>query len=221
MDWALPPNYSTYGVLIDQLFWIIVWITGIAFVLVEVGIIWFVVKYRSRAGHKAYYTHGSDKLEIIWTVLPALVLVVLGVYSAGLWAEIKDPSNMPENAIEFEVIAKQFEWNITYPGVDRVLGTDDDFIVRNQFHFPSGEPVIVHLEAEDVIPSFFIPGLRVKQDAVPGMRISVWFDATQPGEFEIACAELCGLGHYRMQAAVTVHERADFDAWQATQVLSQ
>ena len=100
-------------------------------------------------------------------------------------------------------------------------GTKDDFEVLNQFHFPSGEPVIVYLEAEDVIHSFFIPELRVKQDAVPGMRIPVWFDATQTGEFEIACAELCGLGHYRMEAAVTVHERADFDAWQASRALAQ
>ena len=221
MDWALPPNYSTYGVAIDQLFWIIFVITGIAFVLVEAGLIWFIFKYRSREGHTAYYTHGSDKLEVIWTVVPALVFVVLGVYSAGLWAEIKNPENMPEGAIEFGVMAKQFEWTVTYPGADQTLGTEDDFTVLNQFHFPSGEPVIVHLEAEDVIHSFFIPELRVKQDAVPGMKIPIWFDATQPGEFEIACAELCGLGHYRMQADVTVHERADFDAWQANQVLAQ
>ena len=221
MDWALPPNYSTFGVQIDQLFWIIFVITGIAFVLVEAGLILFIVKYRSRTGHKAYYTHGSNKLEIIWTVVPALVFVVLGVYSAGLWADIKNPSNMPEGAIEFEVRAKQFEWNIVYPGPDEILGTGDDFEVLNQFHFPAGEPVIVYLEAEDVIHSFFIPELRVKQDAVPGMRIPVWFDATQTGEFEIACAELCGLGRYRMEAAVTVHERADFDAWQASRALAQ
>ena len=221
MDWSLPPNYSTQGVVIDQLFWIILVLTGLAFILVEGGIIWFCIKYRTREGRKAHYTHGSNKLEIIWTAVPAVIIAVLGIYSAGVWTDIKGASSYPEGALEFEVVAKQFEWNVTYPGPDRSLGTGDDFTVRNQFHFPSGEPVVVHLESEDVIHSFFIPELRVKQDAVPGMRIPIWFDATQTGDFEIACAELCGLGHYRMQASVTVHESADFEAWQASQVAAQ
>ncbi|MCG8468800.1 MAG: cytochrome c oxidase subunit II [Gemmatimonadetes bacterium] len=221
MDWALPPNYSTQGIVIDQLFWIIFWLTFAAFVLVEGGILWFVLKYRNREGHTAHYTHGSNKLEVIWTVIPAIVFAVLGAYSAGVWANIKNPDNFPEDALEFLVVGKQFEWNITYPGMDRQLGTADDFIVRNQFHMPVNEPVIVNLEAEDVIHSFFIPELRVKQDAVPGMTIPIWFDATTTGDFEIACAELCGLGHYRMAASVTVHESADFDAWQASQATAQ
>lgn len=221
MDWALPPNYSTQGVVIDQLFWIILVITGIAFVLVEAGLVWFAFKYRTREGHKAYYTHGSNKAEIIWTVVPALILTVLGVYSAGVWADIRGADSRPEGALEFLAVGKQFEWNITYPGADGSLGTADDFTVLNQFHFPVGQYVIVHLESEDVIHSFFIPELRVKQDAVPGMTIPIWFDATSTGEFEIACAELCGLGHYRMRASVTVHEVADFDAWQASRATTQ
>ena len=167
MDWSLPPNYSTQGAVIDQLFWIILVITGIAFVLVEFGIVWFIYKYRTREGHKAHYTHGSDKLEVIWTVVPALILAVLGVYSAAVWADIKGADSFPEDALEFLAVGKQFEWNITYPGADRSLGTADDFTVLNQFHFPVGENVIVNLESEDVIHSFFIPELRVKQDAVP------------------------------------------------------
>jgi len=220
VDWALPPNYSTQGVAIDQLFWIIFWLTAAAFVLVEGGILWFIFKYRSREGQKAHYTHGSNKLEVIWTTIPTLVFAALGIFSASLWADIRSPGSFPEDALEFRVVGKQFEWNITYPGADRQLGTSDDFTVRNQFHFPVNEPVIVNLEAEDVIHSFFIPELRVKQDAVPGMVIPIWFDATQTGNFQIACAELCGLGHYRMQASVTVHEPADFDAWQTSQAAS-
>jgi len=221
VDWALPPNYSTQGEVIDQLFWIIFWLTATAFVLVEGGILWFIFKYRSREGQQAYYTHGSNKLEVIWTTIPVLVFAALGIFSATVWADIRSPSSFPENALEFQVVGKQFEWNVTYPGVDRRLGTSDDFTVRNQFHFPVGEPVIVNLESEDVIHSFFIPELRVKQDAVPGMVIPIWFDATQTGDFQIACAELCGLGHYRMRASVTVHESADFDAWQTSQTASQ
>ncbi len=221
MDWSLPPNLSTQGVSIDHLFWIILVLTGTAFVLVEAGIVWFAIKYRRREGRRAHYTHGSNRLEVIWTAIPALIIAVLGIYSGSVWAGIKGADSFPENALEFDVRAKQFEWNITYAGRDRTLGTDDDFTVRNQFHFPAGEPVIVHLESEDVIHSFFIPQLRVKQDAVPGMRIPIWFEATGTGEFQIACAELCGLGHYRMRASVTIHDAAGFEAWLASQAPSQ
>ena len=220
-DWALPPNYSTFGVIIDRLFWIILVITGIAFVLVEGGILWFCLKYRGREGARAHYTHGSNRLEIIWTVIPAIIIAILGAYSAAVWQDIKGSSNRPEDALEFIVVAKQFEWNITYPGADRTLGTEDDFTVRNQFHFPVNEDITVLLESEDVIHSFFIPELRVKQDAVPGMTIPVWFDATQTGDFQIACAELCGMAHYQMSASVTVHSAADFDAWLASQAAGQ
>ncbi len=221
MDWALPPNYSTQGETIDLLFWIILVITGIAFVLVEFGIIWFIFKYRRREGRKAHYTHGSQRLEVIWTAVPAVVILVLGVYSGRVWASIKSPDSFPQGALTVGVMAKQFEWNVTYPGVDRVLGTDDDFTVRNQFHFPAGEPIVVELESEDVLHSFFIPELRVKQDAVPGMMIPIWFDATEPGEFQIGCAELCGSGHYRMRASVTVHTPEDFRAWYTEQTAAQ
>ena len=234
MDWALPPNYSTFGIVIDQLFWIILVITGVAFLLVEGGILWFCIKYRGREGARAHYTHGSNRIEIIWTVIPAIIIAILGAYSAAVWNDIKGASNRPEDALEFLVVGKQFEWNITYPGPDGRLWQDenrrddpndpylaDNFTVRNQFHFPVNEDITVLLEAEDVIHSFFIPELRVKQDAVPGMTIPVWFDATQTGDFEIACAELCGLGHYYMMASVTVHSAADFDAWQAGQATAQ
>lgn len=213
MNWSLPINASTQGVVIDNLFWIIFWITAVAFVLVEGGVIWFLWRYRSREGHKATYTHGNTTAEIIWTAVPALAMIVLGVYSGRVWNSIRGPDSYPEDALTISVVAKQFEWNVTYPGADRVLGNDDDFTIRNRFEFPMGEPVIVRLESEDVIHSFFIPELRVKQDAVPGMTIPIWFEATQTGEFQIACAELCGLGHYRMRARVVVHDQASFDSW--------
>lgn len=217
MDWALPPNLSVQGATIDQLFWIIVVITGIAFVLVEVGILWFAFKYRRREGRKAFYTHGSKRLEVLWTAVPAVTMVVLGIYSGRVWADIKARDSAPAGALTLGVAAKQFEWNITYPGEDGELGNGDDFTVRNQLHIPADEPVVVRLTSEDVIHSFFIPELRVKQDAMPGMEIPVWFEATEPGELEIGCAELCGLGHYRMRASVTVHEAEDFRAWMAEQ----
>jgi cytochrome c oxidase subunit 2 len=217
MNWSLPPNWSTQGVPIDRLFWIIFWITAVAFVLVELGVIWFTIRYRAREGAEARYTHGNNKLEVVWTAFPALVLVALGIYSGRLWAGIRFPDSFPEDALTIGVVAKQFEWNVTYPGADMVLGNEDDFSLRNQFHIPANRTVVVRLESEDVIHSFFLPQLRVKQDAVPGMVIPIWFEATQPAEFQITCAELCGLGHYRMRGSVTVHEAEAYDQWYSEQ----
>lgn len=219
MDWSLPPNWSTQGVAIDQLFWIIFWITAVAFVLVELGVVWFAIRYRHREGGEAKYTHGNNTLEIVWTAFPALVLVALGIYSGQLWADIRFPSSFPEDALTISVVAKQFEWNVTYPGADMELGNADDFTIRNQFHIPANRKVVVRLESEDVLHSFFLPELRVKQDAVPGMVIPIWFEATQAAEFQITCAELCGLGHYRMRGRVKVHEAAAYDQWYGEQSL--
>ena len=221
MNWSLPENIATYGGKIDAIFWVITVVTGIAFVLVEVGIIWFAVKYRRREGRRAHYTHGSKKLEILWTSVPALALVALGIYSADVWAQIKGRDSAPAGSLMLGVRAKQFEWNVTYPGADETLGTSDDFTVRNQLHFPVNRPILIQLESEDVLHSFFIPQLRVKQDAVPGMTIPVWFEATKTGDYQIGCAELCGLGHYRMRARVTIHEPDEYERWRAEQILSR
>jgi cytochrome c oxidase subunit 2 len=113
------------------------------------------------------------------------------------------------------ILAKQFEWHVSYPGADGRLGTPDDFSMRNQLHVPVNRAVVATLEAEDVIHSFFVPQFRVKQDAVPGMHIQVWFQPTKVGKYEIGCAELCGLGHYRMRGMVTVHSQEDYDRWVA------
>ena len=199
MDWTLPLNASTQGEAIDSLFWLIFWITLTAFVVVEVGVVWFLWKYRGRKGRKARYTHGNTTAEIIWTAVPALVMVFLGIYSGRIWANIRSVDSFPENALTIEVVAKQFEWNVTYPGADRLLGNADDFTIRNRFEIPMGEPVVVMLESEDAIHSFFIPELRVKQDAVPGMRIPIWFEATRTGDAPSCVASgttACGPGSW-------------------------
>lgn len=213
MDWSLPVNASTQGVLIDKLFWLIFWITAAAFVVVEAGVVWFLIRYRKRKGRRAAYIHGSNRAEVVWTAIPAIVFVFLGVYSGRVWGLIRSPASFPEDALTLSVVAKQFEWNVTYPGPDRILDNEDDFTVRNRFEIPVGEPVVVRLQSEDVIHSFFIPEFRVKQDAVPGMVIPIWFEATRTGDYQIACAELCGLGHYRMRARVRVHEPEAYEAW--------
>lgn len=215
MPW-LPESVSTFGSDVDFIFYVILAITGVIFVAVETTLLYFVFRYRHREGRHADYIHGNNVAEIIWTAVPFGIVLVLGLLSAGPWRTVKSP-DLPQDALHLEVTASQFEWMITYPGPDGELGTDDDFQRRNQLHVPEGRAVVVHLTSEDVIHSFFLPEFRVKQDVVPGMRLSAWFEATSTGEYVLACAELCGTGHTTMAASVTVHGAAEFEDWQATE----
>ncbi len=183
--------------------------------IVEAALIWFIIRYRARPGRKAHYTHGSVRAEIIWTAVPAVVVVMIGILSGRVWTDIRGRDSVPAGAIPLAVAAKQFEWNITYPGPDGRLGTTDDFTRRNQLRMPVDQPVVVTLTSEDVIHSFFLPEFRVKQDAVPGMEIRVWFQANRIGEYSLACAELCGNGHTTMGGAVTVMTQEEFTRWLA------
>ena len=212
MHWWLPAAASTFAGDIDRMFtWIMV-VTGVAFVIVETGLIWFAIRYRWRPDRKAYYTHGSARAEVIWTAVPAVVVVALALASNQVWVKIKGRNSVPSGAYPMAVRAKQFEWRVTYPGPDAQLGTGDDFELRNQLHVAVGRPVVLELTAEDVIHSFFVPEFRLKQDAVPGMTINVWFQPTQVDSMEIACAELCGMGHYKMRGRVFVWPAEKFDA---------
>lgn len=211
----LPEGVSSYSSRIDGLFRLILWITGVIFIVVEALLLYFVIRYRHREGRRARYTHGNNRLEVVWTIVPAVICVVLALLSRRTWAEIKQ--NMPQDALPIEITAEQFAWNIRYAGADGNFGTADDIVTLNQLHFPVGRPVVVTLRSKDVIHSFFLPEFRVKQDAVPGMSTHIWFDAMRTGNWEIACAELCGLGHYRMKGFVTVESREEFQKWLAEQ----
>jgi cytochrome c oxidase subunit II len=212
-----PENISSYGADIDFMFTVITILTGVTFVLVEVALVVFLFKYRHKEGRKAFYSHGNATLEKVWTIATAVIVLLLGAWSWPLWLRIKDPNRFPAADLEIGIHVKQFEWNIQYPGADGRLGTADDFTKRNQLHIPVNAKIRGTLESEDVIHSFYLPNFRLKQDAVPGMKIPVWFEATKTGNFEIACAELCGLAHYRMKGAVTVHTAEEFQTWSAQQ----
>jgi len=202
---SFPKGLSTYAGEIDALHDTIFVITGLVFLVTEGLLLFFMWHYRERPGHKATYTHGHMGLEVAWTLFPIVVFVFLGIYSIRLWNRIKDPSYFPtENVFEVRVVAQQFEWHIFYPGPDGKLGTKDDIEVTNELQVPINRPVLVHLTSKDVIHSFFLPEMRLKQDAVPGMEVKVWFQPTDFANLEIACAELCGLGHYRMRGILKV-----------------
>ncbi len=150
MSWWLPLKASTFAGEIDGLFTAVLIITGIAFVVVEVGLVWFSLKYRNRPGRTAYYTHGSNKAEIIWTAIPAVTVVALGLISNHYWKQIKGRDSVPPDSYPIGVHAKQFEWQYTYPGPDGQLGTADDYTIRNQLHVPVNRDVVVILTSEDV-----------------------------------------------------------------------
>jgi cytochrome c oxidase subunit 2 len=211
----LPEGVSSYAGTIDGIFSLILWITGIIFILVEALLLFFLFRYRHREGRRAHYTHGNNRVEVIWTIIPAFICVVLALLSRRSWADIKQ--RMPGDAMQVEILAEQFAWNIRYPGPDGKLNTGDDIVTLNQLHFPVGRPVVATLRSKDVIHSFFLPEFRVKQDAVPGMSTRIWFDGIRTGHWEIACAELCGLGHYRMKGFVTVETQQEFEKWLAEQ----
>lgn len=210
LSW-LPENVSTYGQDIDWLFHLIYYITGATFILVAGAMIAFLVLYRHREGRRATYTHGNATLEIVWTVVPALILVILTFLSVPTWGRIEQ--QLPASDLHILITAKQFNWEVSYPGPDGKLGTDDDKTFDNEVHVPVGKPVILHLRSKDVIHSVFLPNLRFKQDAVPGREIVKWVQATKPGKYEIPCAELCGFGHSGMKGFLFVHTPAGYEQW--------
>lgn len=212
----LPESISEAGDEIDSLFWFVFWLVGIVFVGTEGLLIYFIIKYRAKEGGKAHYTHGNYKAELIWTATPAAILLFLAVFQFGTWQKLKDPELFPtaeeDNAVQVHVLAQQFAWNFRYQGPDGVWGTEDDFTVENELIVPKDRPVVLQMRTIDVIHSLYVPVLRFKQDLVPGLTMTSWFEARKAGKYEIACAELCGASHYLMRANMTVLEQDEWDA---------
>jgi len=209
----LPEAVTTTAPAIDRLFYLILWITGSVFVLVQAVLLWFLIRYRRRPGRRASYIHGNELVEVIWTAIPALILVFLTFQSQRVWSQVRGSPPPPD--LEVEVQGEQFAWNIRYAGADGELNTADDITTINELHIPVQQTVLFHVKSKDVLHSFFVPQFRMKLDAVPGLTGRLWVSATTTGNFEIACAELCGLGHYRMRGFLVIESRAAFDAWLA------
>jgi cytochrome c oxidase subunit 2 len=210
LSW-LPESVSTHGPEIDRIFHVIYYVTGATFFAVQLTLLLFVFLYRHREGRRATYTHGNTTLEIAWTIAPAVLLVILALVSRQVWADIKQ--HVPPSDVFVQVTAKQFNWEIAYPGRDGRIGTEDDVTMDNTVHVPVGKTVRLMLKSRDVIHSFFIPHLRFKQDTVPGHDIPAWFRATKPGKYEVPCAELCGFGHSGMRGWLHVHTPEEYEAW--------
>jgi len=211
----LPEDVSPYGAGIDALFQLIYILTAIVFLAVTVVMIVFLFRYRAREGRRARYTHGNTTVEIVWTIIPAAIFIWLGLLSKSQWEKIR--MTMPRTDIMISITAKQFNWEILYPGPDGQFGTSDDKQVDNEIYIPIGQPIRVILRSKDVIHSLFLPNLRFKQDAVPGREIQTWFQANKPGKYEVPCAQLCGFGHSGMKGWLYALSAEDYRQWQRKQ----
>lgn len=208
----LPRDVSEHGRVIDSLFMFILWLTGIVFIATEVTMFYFMWKYDKDANRKPVkFTHGSHSLEVVWTILPAVTLLFIAIYQMDAWAAAKmRPPNIPITA---EVTGRQFNWDFRYPGPDNELYTIDDIVrTDGNLYLPYGEEVLLKITSADVLHSFFLPNLRMKQDVVPGMDQRMWFKAVENGSFDIVCAELCGWGHYKMKGRIHLLPRDKYEA---------
>jgi cytochrome c oxidase subunit II len=195
--WWLPRNVSTFGGGIDGLFYLILAITGFFFVLTEAILTYALWKFAFQPGRKAAYTHGNHRLEVVWTIIPGAILFFLALWQIGVWAGVKYQSRMPrpeDAAVQFEVQARQWEWRMRYPSPARFASWErqpqlsrdfatnphvDDIHLVNEVHVFKGEKILVYLKTQDILHSFFLPQLRLKQDALPGKTIPVWFAVTE------------------------------------------
>jgi cytochrome c oxidase subunit 2 len=241
------PIASEHGVITDSLFWWSMGVTGIVFLITHILLFIFPYKYQYSEKRKASFYPDNNKLEVIWTIVPAIVLAGLVISGWVAWSDITAPA--PENAHTIEIMGYQFAWEVRYPGKDNVLGDYDyrlitatnshgiDFSDKNSVDdfpspvvvIPKGEPVLFKIRARDVLHSVFAPHMRLKMDAVPGMPTRFWFIPTKTTaemreetgnpdfNYEIACTEICGRGHFSMRIVIEVVEPEAYQKWYAEQ----
>ncbi|MEX0812417.1 MAG: cytochrome c oxidase subunit II [Chitinophagales bacterium] len=246
-DLFLPESASEHGVWVDEMFNLTLFFTGIVFVITQILTFYFAYKYRQRKNNKVYFFPHNNKLELLWTAVPAVVLAVLVTLGIESWTKITSPA--PDNSRIIEVTGQQFNWIVRYPGDDNVLGDrsferisaenqlgidfEDEFsrddVYTSEIHLVVNQPVLFKLGAKDVLHSFFLPHFRVKQDCVPGIPTQFWFTPTittkemrqkldnENFNYELACAELCGQAHWNMRMEVIVETEEEYNKWFAEQ----
>ena len=244
-EWlGLPVQASAHAGEIDQMIILIHYLMFILFFGWGIYFVWVLIRFRASANPKADYTgvtsHTSSYLEIAIAAIEAVLLIGFAIPA---WANRVNEFPPEDDSTVVHMIARQFEWHAHYAGADgrfgrrdislitptNIVGLDrndptaaDDVVSINRMNLPVDKPALLYLSTQDVIHSLGIAEMRVKQDAIPGMEIPVWFVPTLAGDFQINCSQLCGLGHYRMKAEVTVQSQAEFDAWLAEELaLSQ
>lgn len=218
MGWWFPTEaFSPLGVQIDNLFYLILVIVSVTFVGTHIGLGYALWKGVDNKAEKGWFSHGSHSLEVLWSIAPAGILMFISLYQLDVWRTYRVKSAYPKDLYGVaEVTARQFEWRIRYPAPGKKLQPTpqpDDLYTVNDLHVPVNQPVLIRLRSMDVQHSFFVPALRVKQDAVPGTVIPVWFEASKEGGFDLTCAELCGWGHYKMRGRVFAERKTEFEKY--------
>ncbi len=218
-DFWFPSQASRNASSVDELFYFIFYVSLFAFITIVLATIIFAVRYRrSRVGMNPEDSpHHSTKIEIVWSVIPSMFMVVMFWYGFKDYVAVR---TIPANAYEIQVKAKKWDWRFVYPeGVESYGGNVDMNDGGEGLVVPMGRPVSVRLESSDVLHSFYVPDFRVKMDAVPGRYNSAWFEATEPGVYPLYCAEYCGTRHSRMLSQVVVKSEEDFQAWLKSQAV--
>jgi cytochrome c oxidase subunit 2 len=247
----IPSASSVHGKETDYWFWFGMAVVTASFILVNTVLFYFPLKYRYNKNRKAHFYPHNNTLEIVWTLVPAVIMAGLVFTGLRVWNKVM--SDAPKDAEIIEIMGKQFGWQVRYGGVengklgnynykliDDVAGnqfgidfTDensfDDFTNSSELHIPKGKPVLLKIRARDVLHSVFIPHMRVKMDAVPGMPTKFWFIADKSTadmkaelgnpdfKYEIACTEVCGRSHFAMRLILVVDEPADYEKWKKEQ----
>jgi cytochrome c oxidase subunit II len=234
----MPVDASAHGPALDRLNAMVHWVMLILFVFWAAYFLYVLYRFSAKRNPRASYagmkSHWSTYSEAGVAIVEVILLVA---FSIPLWSNWANKPAASENPLEIRVTAEQFAWNVHYPGKDGVFGRrsvdlvsstnpigldpndpngKDDIVTLNQLHVELNRPVLIHVTSKDVIHSFSLPAMRVKQDAIPGMEVPIHFTpvlANNGAEWEIACAQLCGLGHYRMRGQLFVHNKADFESW--------
>jgi cytochrome c oxidase subunit 2 len=222
-------------------------VIGIVFVLTQAALFYYAYRYQYREGRRAFFFSHNNKIEIIWTVIPAVVMAALIFGGWKEWTSITGPA--PKDAVVMEVVAKQFNWYVRYPGRDQKLGAAnfrlidaanelgldfsdkknmDDFLA-SEIHVPKGHPVLLKIRSRDVLHAVYMPHFRVQMYAVPGMPTKFWFTPTVTTDemraktgnpdfnYELACNQICGRGHFAMKLNIIVDEPDDYVAWYSQQ----
>ncbi|MET0646198.1 MAG: cytochrome c oxidase subunit II [Pyrinomonadaceae bacterium] len=232
--WWFPASISEHGPAYDQQFILTIIVVGVAFVAAQAALGYAVWRYADTGqATRAVYSHGNNRMEIIWTAVTATIFIILGLLGQRVWWNLHlKPA--PADSAQVRVTAQQFQWNFHYAGPDGRFGRTDpklisdesinyvgldgadpaakDDVVTQTFIAKTNAPVQLTLTARDVTHSFWVPQLRFKQDAVPGLDVKVHFTPQQTGQYEIACAELCGQQHYKMRSYMLVIPADEYDA---------
>lgn len=230
--WWFTPLASNWEE-IDASLLITLTVIGIAFVTLNLVLAYLVMRYHAREQSRAQFIPDSPKIEMILIGITALGIILLLAPGLFVYSRFINP---PRDALVIEVLGEQWRWSYRYPGADGKLGrsdpklispknpfgidlsdptAQDDVLSYSELHLPVNRPVLLQIRAKDVLHSFFIPSFRVKMDAVPGMVTHYWFIPTRQGKFQAVCAELCGIGHHRMQSPVIVESPEKFQEWLA------